>query len=349
MITPLDSMRGGIITGWGTALPAQKVTNDDLRAYMDTSDEWIVERTGIRTRYWGDEGPAALGTRAARAALEMANCRAEDIDLLILATCSPEYILPGSSAIVQNELGLKCGAFDLGTACSGFTYSLVTAHGFLNLGMNRILVIGAEQLSRIIDKNDRGTGILFGDGAGAVVIEACAGEGQLLGFDLGVDGTGVGLLYGEHDQKVVMDGKEIFRRAVRAMVDSSHLALERAKMTIDDIDWVIPHQANRRIIDAAVQRLNWPIERTSTTVESVGNTSAASIPLALAEELDNGRIRPGDNVLMCGFGAGMTWASAVVRWGGVVREGGHGAAFHAANSGNAAVQGSGQPVRGDGE
>ncbi len=324
--------RGGVITGWGTALPANKVTNDDLAAYLDTSDAWITERTGIKSRYWGDEGPAALGTRAAREALAMANCGPEDIDLLILATCSPEYILPGSSAIVQHDLGLKCGAFDLGTACSGFTYSLVTAHGFLNLGMNRILVIGTEQLSRIIDKNDRGTAILFGDGAGAVVIEACEGEGQLLGFDLGVDGSAVEFLYGFHDQPVVMDGKEVFRRAVHAMVDSSHVALEKAKMTMDDIDWVIPHQANRRIIEAAVKRLKWPMERTSTNVEFVGNTSAASIPLALVAELKNGNIKLGDNVLMCGFGAGMTWASAVVRWGGVHRESGHGAAFHGATA-----------------
>jgi 3-oxoacyl-[acyl-carrier-protein] synthase III len=328
-VTTTGPGRGGVITGWGTALPANKVTNDDLAAYMDTSDEWITKRTGIKTRYWGDEGPAALGARAARQALAMANCGPEDIDLLILATCSPEYILPGSSAIVQHDLGLKCGAFDLGTACSGFTYSLVTAHGFLNLGMNRILVIGSEQLSRIIDKNDRGTAIPFGDGVGAVVIEACEGEGQLLGFDLGVDGSAVQFLVGEHDKPVTMDGKEVFRRAVHAMVDSANVALEKAKMTMADIDWVIPHQANRRIIDAAVKRLDWPIERTSTTVETVGNTSAASIPLALAEELDHGNIKPGDNVLMCGFGAGMTWASAVIRWGGVVREDGHGAAFHA--------------------
>ncbi len=322
------SSRGGIITGWGTAMPDTVVTNDDLKAYMDTDDKWIRERTGIVARRWGDEGPAALGVRAAREALAMANCGPGDIDLLILATCSPEYILPGSSALAQHELGLSCGAFDLGTACSGFVYSLVAAHGFLNLGMNRVLIIGAEQLSRIIDKNDRGTGILFGDGAGAVVLEACEGEGELLGYNLGVDGSGAMLLYGEHGGFVQMDGKEIFRRAVRAMVDSAHVALESAKMSMADIDWVIPHQANRRIIDAAIQRLDWPIERTSTTLEFQGNTSAASIPMALATELDRGNIKPGDNVLMCGFGAGMTWASAVVRWGGVTREGGHGAASH---------------------
>lgn len=323
--------RGGVITGWGGYLPDGLVTNHDLAQSMETSDEWIQERTGIRERRWSDMGPAALGVEAARTALAMAGCGPEDIDLLIFATCSPEYILPGSSAIVQDSLGLKCGAFDLGAACSGFTYSLVAAHGLLNMGMNRILVIGSEQLSRIIDKTDRNTAILFGDGAGAVVLEACEGEGELLGFDLGVDGSAVNILYTHHDEITHMDGKEVFRRAVRAMVSSATLALERAKLTMDDIDWVIPHQANRRITEAAVSRLHWPMERTSTTVETNGNTSAASIPLALVSELDSGNIKPGDHVLMCGFGAGMTWASAVLRWGGVVREGGHGAAAHAAS------------------
>ena len=324
--------KGGVITGWGTALPDGIVTNHDLEKTMDTNHDWIVERTGIHERRWSDRGPGDLGAEAARKAMDMAGLGPDDIDLLILATCSPEYILPGSSAITQELLGLKCGAFDLGAACSGFMYSLVTAHGFLNMGMNRILVIGSEQLSRIIDKTDRGTAILFGDGAGAVVLEASEGEGELLGFDLGVDGSAVKILYTPHDGWTTMDGREVFRRAVRAMVDSANLSLQRAKMTMDDIDWVIPHQANRRIIEAAVNRLHWPMARTSTTVETNGNTSAASIPLALADELDHGNIKPGDNVLMCGFGAGMTWASAVLRWGGVLRPDGHGAAYHAAQS-----------------
>ncbi len=323
--------RGGRIIGWGTALPSQVVTNHDLEKMMDTSDAWIVERTGIRERRWGDDGPAVLAAEAGRQALKKANLQPGDIDLLVLATCSPEFILPGTSALVQHELGLTCGAFDLGAACSGFMYSMVAAHGFLNMGMNRILVIGSEQLSRIIDKTDRNTAILFADGAGAAVIEACEGEGEMLGFDLGVDGSAANFLFTPHDGWTQMDGKEIFRRAVRAMVDSANLSLQRAKMTMDDIDWVIPHQANRRIIDAAVSRLDWPIERTSTTVETVGNTSAASIPLAMADELTKGNIQPGDQILMCGFGAGMTWASAVIRWGGVTRDGGHGAAYHAAN------------------
>jgi 3-oxoacyl-[acyl-carrier-protein] synthase-3 len=324
--------RGGVITGVGTYLPEGLVTNDDLSALMDTSDQWIVERTGIRTRHWSDEPTSKLATEACRRAMEAAGVGPRDIDLLILATCSPDFILPGSSALVQDALGLQCGAFDLGAACSGYVYSMVAAHGFLNMGMNRVLVVGSEQLSRIIDHHDRGTAILFGDGAGATVIEAVPGEGGLLGWDLGVDGSAAKALYKEYDDFTKMDGKEVFRRAVRAMVDSAERALERAKMTMDDIDWVIPHQANIRIIQAACDRLKWPMERTSTNLVDVGNTSGASIPLALSKELELGNIAPGDHVLMCGFGAGMTWASAVLRWGGVTREGGHGLAAHTART-----------------
>lgn len=324
---------GGVIRGVGTALPGDPITNDDLKAYMDTSDEWIVERTGIRSRHWSDRGVADLGAEAGAKAMEAAGVTAADIDLLVVATCSPEFVLPGSSAMVQDRLGLRCGAFDLGAACSGFMYSLVAAHGMLNMGMKRILVVGSEQLSSLLDKHERGTAILFGDGAGAAVLEATDGPGELLGYDLGVDGSAWNILFTEHGKTVQMDGKEVFRRAVRAMVDSANLSLERAGMTMADIDWVIPHQANRRIIDAAVQRLDWPIERTSTTLEFNGNTSAASIPLALDHELRAGNIAPGDHVLMCGFGAGMTWASAVLRWGGVHREGGHGKDWHASHGG----------------
>ncbi len=316
--------RGGVITGVGIAVPDTVVTNHDLAKTMDTTDEWIVERTGIKSRRWGDRGPSSLATEACRNALEAANLAPTDIDLLILATCSPEFTLPGSSAQVQHDLGLKCGAFDLGAACSGYMYSMVAAHGFFNMGMNRILIVGSEQLSRIIDKTDRGTAILFGDGAGASVIEACEGEGDLLSFDLGVDGSAVSALFTPPGGFTQMDGKEVYRKAIRAVVETAALSLERAKMTIDDIDWVIPHQANRRIIEGAMQRLGWPMEKTSTSLEWYGNTSAASIPLALDHELKQGNIKPGDHVLMTGFGAGMTWASAVLRWGGVVREGDHG-------------------------
>ena len=315
--------RGGVITGWGSAHPDRVVTNADLPAIMNTSDEWIVERTGIRERRWGGT-VAEHGTEAGRKAIEMAGLAPTDIDLLILATSAPDQIFPGTSAHVQDNLGLRCGAFDVQAACSGFVYALTTAHGFLELGMQRVLVIGAEVLSKIFAPDDRSTGVLFADGAGAVVLEAVPGEGQLLGWDLGVDGAAKGALYQDLHDFVKMDGREVFRRAVRAMVDSSQRSLERAKLTIDDIDWVIPHQANRRIIEAACQRLAFPMERTSQTVQWVGNTSSASIPYALVHELENGNIDPGDHVLLCGFGAGMTWGSTVLRWGGVTREGGHG-------------------------
>ena len=315
--------RGGIITGWGTSLPERVVTNDELSTIMDTSDEWIRERSGIRERRWGGT-VAEHGIAAGRAALAMAGVDASKIDLLVLATSAPDQTFPGTSAAVQEGLGLKCGAFDVQAACSGFVYALTTAHGFLELGMQRILVIGSEVLSKTFEPSDRTIGVLFADAGAAVVLEAVPGEGQLLGFDLGVDGSARHILFKDVDDWVKMEGKEVFRRAVRAMVESSKATLERAKLSIDEIDWVVPHQANLRIIDAACQRLKFPLERCSQTVTWMGNTSSASIPCALAHDLNLGNIQPGDHVLLCGFGAGMTWASAIVRWGGVTREGGHG-------------------------
>ncbi len=329
--TPNPGSQAGVITGWGSALPPNVVTNNDLKMYMDTTDEWILDRTGIRERRWvssPEETVATLATEACQKALASAELKAKDIDLLILATCSPDQVLPGTSANVQELLGLECGAFDLGAACSGFVYSLVAAHGFLQMGMSRILVVGSEVLSRIIDPSDRGTGIIFGDGASAVVVEATTGPGHLLGWDLGVDGTARHSLYKNHHEFTFMDGKEVFRKAARAMVGSAQLALDRAGLTIDEIDWVVPHQANTRIITAANERLRFPMSRTSTSLERVGNTSGASIPHALGESLDAGDIVPGDHVLLCGFGAGMTWASAVLRWGGAERSGLHGRAAH---------------------
>ena len=315
--------RGGIITGWGTSLPERVVTNDELSKLMETSDEWIRARSGIRERRWGGT-VAEHGIIAGGAALRSAGLGPTDVDLMILATSAPDQTFPGSSAAVQEGLGLRCGAFDVQAACSGFVYALTAAHGFLELGMQRVLVIGSEVLSKIFEPTDRSTAVLFADAGAAVVLEAVPGEGQLLGFDLGVDGAARGILYKDLDGWVHMDGKEVYRRAVRAMVDSSKTSLERAKLSIDDIDWIVPHQANLRIIDAACQRLKFPMERCSQTVAWMGNTSSASIPYALSHELDLGNIQQGDHVLLCGFGAGMTWASAVVRWGGVVREGGHG-------------------------
>ncbi|HMC41486.1 MAG TPA: beta-ketoacyl-ACP synthase III [Acidimicrobiales bacterium] len=306
-------MRGAAVTGWGAALPETVVTNADLEARLDTSDAWIVERTGIRERRVGGT-TASLATEAAERALERAGLRPSDIDLLVLATTTPDQAVPATSADVAHRLGLQCGAMDLNAACSGFVYALVAASGMVGGGLDRVLVVGAETLSRITDPSDRTTAVLFADAAGAVVVEAVPGESRLLGYDLGADGGLRSILYCDQGGLIVMEGQEVFRRAVRATVDSARAALERAKVTADDISLFVPHQANLRIIDAAGQRLGLPRERTAVVLDRTGNTSAASIPVALADAADAGRVSPGDLVLLSGFGAGMTWASAVLRW-----------------------------------
>jgi 3-oxoacyl-[acyl-carrier-protein] synthase-3 len=313
VIQPTHPSHGIRITGWGTALPEKVVTNTDLEGWLDTSDEWIRERTGIHERRIGGT-TAGLAAEAGRAALERAGCDPADIDLLLLATTTPDQAVPATSAAVQAELRTGGGAFDLNAVCSGFVYGLVTAAGMAAVGAQRILLIGAEGLSRITDWDDRGTAILFADGSGAVVIEAVEGPGDLLGWDLGVEGDSRHILYADHGGYLTMDGPEVFRQAVRAMVSSATLALGRAGVTTDEVALVVPHQANRRIIEAACQRLEIPMERAALVLERTGNTSAASIPLALADALDAGRLQDGDLVLFTGFGAGMTWGSAVVRW-----------------------------------
>ena len=305
---------GAAIVGWGSALPETVVTNADLEERLDTSDAWIVERTGIRERRVGGT-TSALSVASGRAALQKAGLDASDIDLLVLATTTPDQTVPATSATVQHELGLRCAAFDLNAACSGFVYSLVTAHALIATGTDRALVIGTDTLSRITDPADRGTAVLFADGSGALVLEAVPGDDRLLGWDLGVDGSGVPLLYCDRGGYVQMDGREVFRRAVRVTVESARAAMERAKVTPDDVALFVPHQANLRIIEAANQRLGIPLERTALVLARTGNNSAGSIPLALAEAADAGRLGDGDNVLLSGFGAGMTWASAVIRWG----------------------------------
>ncbi len=306
--------RGAAIAGWGSALPETVLTNTELEDRLDTSDAWIVERTGIRERRVGGT-TSALSVASGRAALENAGLDASDIDLLVLATTTPDQTVPATSATVQHELGLRCAAFDLNAACSGFVYSLVTAHALIVTGADRALVIGTDTLSGITDPTDRGTAVLFADGSGALVLEAMPGDDRLLGWDLGVDGSGVPLLYCDPGGYVQMDGREVFRRAVRVTVDSARAAMERAKVTPDDVALFVPHQANLRIIEAANQRLGIPLERTAVVLDRTGNNSAGSIPLALAETADTGRLRDGDNVLLSGFGAGMTWASVVIRWG----------------------------------
>ncbi|HMC51264.1 MAG TPA: beta-ketoacyl-ACP synthase III [Acidimicrobiales bacterium] len=307
-------MRGAAVSSWGAALPENVVTNADLEAKLDTNDAWIVERTGIRERRVGGT-TAALATEAASRALDRAGLGPRDIDLLVLATTTPDQEVPATSADVADRLGLRGGAMDVNAACSGFVYALVAAAGMVGGGLDRVLVVGAETLSRITDQHDRTTAVLFADAAGAVVVEAVPGESKLLGYDLGADGSLRSLLYCDRGGFIVMEGQEVFRRAVRATVDSARAALERAKVSAEDIALFVPHQANLRIIDAAGQRLGLPRERTAVVLDRTGNTSAASVPLALSDAADAGRVAPGDLVLLSGFGAGMTWASAVLRWG----------------------------------
>ena len=301
------------ILGWGSALPQKTITNADLEAQLDTSDEWIVERTGIRERRVGGS-TAELAVAAGHEALAHAGADAASIDLVILCTTTPDRTVPATSASVQNTLGIGGGAFDVNAACSSFVYGLVTAEGLLATGARKILLIGAETLSRITDWTDRNTAVLFGDGAGALLLEARDEPSQLLGWDLGADGSAEPILYAEVGGKMQMDGREVFKRAVRAVVESAGTALQRAGITPDQVDLMVPHQANYRIIEAACRRLGIPIERTAIVLDRTGNTSSASIPLALVDALDSDRVQSGDRVLLTGFGAGMTWGSAVLRW-----------------------------------
>ena len=307
--------RGGVITGWGTALPEKVLTNDDLSKMMDTSDEWIRERTGIHQRHVGGT-TASLSVESGRRAIEMAGIDPLSIDALVLSTTTPGRAVPATSARVQHELGLSCGAFDINAACSGFVYGLATAHGLIAMGANKVLLIGTDTLSRITDWTDRNTAILFADGSGAAVIEAVEGQGEMLAWDIAADGSLEPLLYAEIGGFLHMDGKEVFRRAVRIMVDSAQKSLSNAGMTIEDIALIVPHQANTRIIKAACERLGAPLEKTAIVLHRTGNTSSASIPLALFDAVDAGRLQRGDLVMMVGFGAGMTAASSIIRWNG---------------------------------
>jgi 3-oxoacyl-[acyl-carrier-protein] synthase III len=306
-------MRGARITGWGVGLPDKVVTNVDLEGTLDTSDEWITVRTGIRERRIGGT-TAGLAVDAGQAALAKAGLEPEAIDLLVLATTTPDQTVPATSAQVQHDLGLRCGAMDINAACSGFAYGMVLAHGMIDAGMNKVLLVGSETLSRIVDWDDRTTAVLFSDGAGATVIEATDGPGQLLGWDLGCDGSARPILYADVGGYIQMEGREVFRRAVRVMVDSATRTMERAGVTADDIALVVPHQANIRIIQAACDRLDISMDRTAIVLDRIGNNSSATIPIALVDAVEGGRLQPGDLVLMVGFGAGMTWASALIRW-----------------------------------
>jgi 3-oxoacyl-[acyl-carrier-protein] synthase-3 len=305
---------GVAIRGWGGALPEKVVTNADFAERLETSDDWIVERTGIRERRVGGS-TGTLAVEAGQRALDRAGVDASTIDAVLLATTTPDQVMPATSAYVQDALGCRGGAFDVNAACSGFVYALVSGAGLCAIGAERVLVIGSDVMTRITDPDDRGTAILFGDGAGAVVLERVDGPGNLLGWDLGSDGSLRHLLSCDTGGFTQMNGKEVFRQAVRVVVDSCTNALERAGKTVDEVALLVPHQANVRIVDAACKRLGIPMERTAQVLERTGNTSAGSVPLALADAADAGRLGDGDIVLLCGFGAGMTWASAVVQWG----------------------------------
>lgn len=299
--------------GWGIGLPDRVVTNDELSLTLDTSDEWISERTGIRQRYIGGTA-RSLGVIAGRNAMADAGVEPEDIDFIVLATTSPDRMTPATSVLIAADLGLTCPAMDVNAACSGFMYAVRTAQGLLETGTRRILVIGAEHLSHWVDWTDRNIAVLLADGGGAAVLEYDPDVNDILSFVLGADGSGADLLTCHHEGTFTMDGREVFRRAVRVVVESSHQALERAGVTADELALVIPHQANIRIIQAVVDRLGIGMDRAVIALDRYGNTSSASIPLAFDVARSEGRIKTGDYALLTGFGAGMTWASSVVKW-----------------------------------
>jgi 3-oxoacyl-[acyl-carrier-protein] synthase-3 len=307
-------VRGIRLTGTGIALPDKIVTNEDLEARgLDTSDTWITERTGIRQRHHGGT-TSGLATEAGQAAIAAAGLTAADISHLILATTTPDSVIPGTAPTVQHALGLKGGAFDLNAACSGFVYGMVVASGLIAAGSGPILLIGSETLSKFTDLDDRSIAIIVGDGAGAVVIEPVDGPGGLRSWNLNSDGSLRHLLYSEHGGTLYMNGKEVFRNAVRVVVESAEQAMAEAGIGPEDVSLLVPHQANLRIIVAACQRLGIPEDRTAVVIDRYGNTSSASIPLALHDALVSDRIHEGDNLLLTGFGGGMTWASAVYCW-----------------------------------
>jgi 3-oxoacyl-[acyl-carrier-protein] synthase-3 len=321
------------IIGLGSYVPQRIMTNKDLEQTMDTSDEWIVERTGIHERRVAAEHEATsdLATKAAQKALEDANVTAAEIDLIIVATGTSDMAFPATACLVQDNLkAINAAAFDISAACSGFIYALVTGSQFIKTGIYRkVLVIGAETLSRITNWNDRNTGMLFGDGAGAAVLgETREGYG-ILGVDLGADGSGGELLKVpaggslhpataetvlQKQHFIHMNGNEVFKFAVKIMGETTLKALRNANLTANDITYLVPHQANIRIIRSAAKRLGLPMEKVVVNVDKYGNTSAASVPIALDEAVKSGKIQSGDIIALVGFGAGLTWASSIIKW-----------------------------------
>ncbi len=316
------------ITGLGAHVPERVLTNDELAELVDTSDEWIVERTGIRERRIAAETEALsdLALPAVRQALDQAGSDGTDIDLLIVATVTPDMMFPSTAAILADRLGAtEAAAYDLSAGCTGFMYALAQAYGMLAGGLaQRALVVGGDVLSRILDWSDRSTLVLFGDGAGAVVLEQSE-EAGFLAFELGADGAGGenlwlpgsgSRLFDDPDRLVKMNGREVFKFSTRVLVSSGEAVLERGGVGIEDVDVYVPHQANVRIIDHATKKLGVPSDRVVINVDRYGNTSSGSIPLALADAQVEGRLQPGKLVLMTGMGAGLTWGSALMRWTG---------------------------------
>jgi len=330
------------ITGWGMAVPEPVLTNDDLSKMVDTNDKWIRERTGIRERRIARENefPSTLGVEASIHALTVANLRPTDVDLIICASSSPEYIFPATACLIQDQIGAsKAGAFDLLAACSGFIYGLnMGAQAIRSGSIKSALIVGSETLSRFINWKDRNTCILFGDGAGAFVLQASEQPGGVLSAVMHSDGSGGDLLTLQgggsrypaseatvHDGRhyIQMDGKEVFRFATRVMASATQEVLHAAGLTIDEIRWIIPHQANIRIIEAAARGLKLPMDRFIVNLERYGNTSTASIPIAMVESLEKGQIKPGDKIVMVGFGGGLTWGALAAEWTGPIPSKGH--------------------------
>jgi 3-oxoacyl-[acyl-carrier-protein] synthase-3 len=322
--------------------PESVLTNDDLSKMVDTNDQWIRERTGIRERRIAHEGDStsSLAVEASIKALTVANLRPTDLDLIICATSTPDYIFPATACLVQDQLGAtKAGAFDLLAACSGFIYAINMAAQAIRSGsIQNALVIGSETLSRFVNWKDRNTCILFGDGAGAFVLQASEKPGGVYSAVMHSDGSGGDLLTLQgggsrhpateatvHEGKhfIEMDGKEVFRFATRVMASATHEALDAAGMTLEEIQWIVPHQANIRIIDAAARGLKLPMERFIVNIDRYGNTSTASIPIAMVEAVEKGQIKAGDKLVMVGFGAGLTWGALTAEWTGPLPSKGH--------------------------
>lgn len=321
-------MTSATITGWGKSVPPATLTNDDLATFIDTSDEWIKPRTGISQRHISHVNTSELATVAAQHALAAAGINGSELDMIILATASPDTLIPNIASTVQANIGANCAAFDINAACSGFLYALGVGSSQIKSGQcKKVLVIGAERLSFYIDWSRRETAVLFGDGAGAVILEATEEPIGILGYELNNDPAGRDILkagFGTQmdrfdplslDFYIEFNGQEIFKRAIAGMGKLSKLVLEKCQIDKDEVDWVIPHQANERIIDTLISRMKLPKEKAIVNIANYGNTSAATIPIALCDALEQGKIQPNQMVLSCAFGAGLTSAAALIKWG----------------------------------